>query len=233
MDKKMKKIMGILQMLQFGISVSVVIILMAIFPNNTKNIRRKWAILQKYLLGFDIELIGQIDKNANMLLLNHQSLLDIIIFEYLDDRDIAWVAKKEIGDLPWFGKILKYTKMIEVERENKKSLIKLLKDVKDRLKHNRPIAIFPEGTRSNGDKILKFKSGAKLIAQKFNLKVQPVVIIGSINILDSKKLLAQRGKVKVICLDSIQVNKADENWYKDIENKMKNTFKSYKHKDNM
>jgi len=137
MDKKMKKIMCILQMLQFGISVSVVIILMAIFPNNTKNIRRKWAILQKYLLGFDIELIGQIDKNANMLLLNHQSLLDIIIFEYLDDRDIAWVAKKEIGDLPWFGRILKYPKMIEVERENKKSLIKLLKDVKDRLKHNR------------------------------------------------------------------------------------------------
>jgi len=216
----MKKIMGILQMLQFAITVSFVIILMGLNKKNTKTIRKKWAKLQKILIGFDIEMVGEIDKNAKMLMLNHQSLLDIILFEYLDDRDLAWVAKKEIGELPWFGKILKYPKMIEVDRENKKSLVKLLKDVKDRLDDNRPIAIFPEGTRSNGKKILKFKNGAKFIAERYNLLVQPCVIIGSIDVLDSKRILAKRGKIKIICLDLVKADK-NSNWYEEVEEKMR------------
>ena len=40
--------------------------------------------------------------------------------------------------------------MISVDRENKAGLIKLLADVKNRLDLGRPIAMFPEGTRSNG-----------------------------------------------------------------------------------
>ena len=216
----MKKIMGILQIIQFGLTVSVVIILMALNPNKTKPIRRAWAKLQKILIGFDIEMVGEIDKNAQMLLLNHQSMLDIILFEYLDDRDLAWVAKKEIAKVPWFGRILKYPKMIEVDRESKKSLVKLLKDTKDRLKNNRPIAIFPEGTRSDGKKILKFKNGAKIIAEKYNLLVQPCLIIGSRDVFDSKSLTAKRGKVKIICLDSIKADK-DSNWYKEIEENMR------------
>jgi len=172
------------------------------------------------LIGFDIEMVGEIDKNAQMLLLNHQSMLDIILFEYLDSRDLAWVAKKEIAKVPWFGRILKYPKMIEVDRESKKSLVKLLKDTKDRLKNNRPIAIFPEGTRSDGKRILKFKQGAKIIAEKYELLVQPCLIIGSRDVFDSKKLTAKRGKVKIICLDSVKADK-NSNWYKEIEEKMR------------
>jgi len=216
----MRKIMGILQIIQFGLTVSVVIILMALNPNKTKPIRRAWARLQKILMGFDIEMVGEIDKNAQMLLLNHQSMLDIILFEYLDSRDLAWIAKKEIAKVPWFGRILKYPKMIEVDRESKKSLVKLLKDTKDRLNNNRPIAIFPEGTRSDGKKILKFKQGAKIIAEKYNLLVQPCLIIGSREVFDSKKLTAKRGKVKIICLNSVKADK-NSNWYKEIEEKMR------------
>jgi 1-acyl-sn-glycerol-3-phosphate acyltransferase len=103
-------------------------------------------------------------------------------------RDIAWVAKKEIADIPWFGRILDAPKMIIVERENKKSLIKLLKDAKDRLEHGRQLAIFPEGTRSDGTKIRKFKAGAKMIAEKYELEVQPAIIIGSYDVFKSKEL---------------------------------------------
>ena len=34
-----------------------------------------------------------------MVIMNHQSLLDIIVIEYIHSRDLAWVAKKEITDL--------------------------------------------------------------------------------------------------------------------------------------
>ena len=106
--------------------------------------------------------------------------------------------------------------MILVERESKKSLVKLLKDCKDRLNKGRPIGIFPEGTRSDGKKLLKFKAGARIIAEKYDLIVQPVMIIGTRKILDSQNLRQESGVVKIKYLPSVKAIKGT-NWFKDIE----------------
>ena len=37
--------------------------------------------------------------------------------------------------------------------------------------------MFPEGTRSDGKSMLSFKPGAKMVANKYNLKVQPISFI--------------------------------------------------------
>jgi len=176
------------------------------------------------LLGITLEIKGEVDESADMVIINHQSLLDIIIFEYLHPRDLAWVAKKEIANIPWFGHILKAPDMIIVERESKSSLIKLIKETKDKLSKNRPIAIFPEGTRSNGIEMRKFKAGAKMIANKHKLTVQPIVLIGTRDILDSKNLKQRSGVVKVIYLPSIKADKTT-NWYEETEELMKETLK--------
>ena len=57
------------------------------------------------------------------------------------------------------------------------------------------LAIFPEGTRSHSKELLPFKGGAKIIADKLNLKIQPVVIMGS-DIMDVKKFSFKNGKIK-------------------------------------
>jgi 1-acyl-sn-glycerol-3-phosphate acyltransferase len=207
-----------------ALSTSVVIILMMIFKDKTHIIRQKWAAMQMVLLGIDFEIEGEADDNADMIILNHQSVVDIIIFEYLYKRNLAWVAKKEIGDLFWFGKILTLPNMIQVERESKSSLVKLIKDVKDRNSKGRPIAIFPEGTRSDGTKMRKFKSGAKIISEKFDFTVQPIIIVGSRKILDSQKFKQQSGTIKIKYLPSIKAEKSTE-WYKETEKLMHSTFK--------
>ena len=48
--------------------------------------------------------------------------------------------------------------MISIDRENKAGIINLLKEAKDRLDKGRPIAMFPEGTRSDGKSMLSFKT---------------------------------------------------------------------------
>lgn len=217
----MNKIRSIFTLIQMMITVSIVIILMYIFRTNNRKIRKIWGSLQMKFLGVTLEIIGEEDKQADMIIMNHQSIMDIIIFEYLASRDLAWIAKKEIGDLPWFGHILKAPDMIMVERESKSSLIKLLKDSKVKLDNNRQIAIFPEGTRTDGTKLRKFKAGAKIIAQKYNLNVQPIVIVGSLNIWDSKKFIQNSGTVKIIYLDTIKAEKKTT-WYEDTEELMKN-----------
>ncbi len=217
------KIRAIFTLIQMGVTVSIVIILMYLFKNNNRSIRQAWGKLQMKLLGITLKIEGEVDPNANMQMMNHQSLIDIVIFEYLHPKDIAWVAKKEIADLPWFGHILKVPDMIIVERENKSSLIKLIKDSKEKVDANRLIAIFPEGTRSNGKKMRKFKAGAKMIAEKHNLLVQPVVIIGTKDILDSQNLSQKSGIVKIIYMPSVQAVRKTT-WYEDTENNMRKIF---------
>ena len=213
---KLRMLFTIVQMV---ITVSIVIVLMYIFKSKNRTIRKVWGAIQLKLLGITLEIEGTLDNDANLIAMNHQSLVDIIIFEYLHQNNIAWVAKKEIASLPWFGHILKAPDMIIIERESKSSLMKLLKEAKEKYKQNRPIAIFPEGTRTDGKKLRKFKAGAKLIAQKNNFKVQPIVIVGSRNILDSKKMTQNSGVVKIICLPLVQADK-HTSWYEDMEEDM-------------
>ena len=221
-----ERIRGIFVLIEFTFTVSIVIILMYIFPNKNRTIRQIWAKMQLKILGITIQEHGDLDNNADMLLMNHQSIMDIVVFEALGDRDIAWVAKKEIANIPWFGHILKAPKMIIVERESKKSLIQLLKDAKDRISNNRQLAIFPEGTRSDGTYLRKFKSGAKMIAEKNELSVQPIIILGTHSVFQSKELKQSSGTVEIIYLPTVQAQKGTD-WYDKLENDMKEAFDTY------
>ena len=219
------KLRGIFTIIQMIITITITIIFMYIFNNNTKKVRQIWGKLQLKLLGITLEIEGKKDPTATMQIMNHQSVLDIIIFEYFEQQDSAWVAKKEIADIPWFGHILKAPDMIIVERESKSSLIQLIKDVKNKLAQNRPIFMFPEGTRGSGDKLLKFKPGAKMVAEKYNLKVQPVIIIGTRELLSAQKITQKSGIVKIIYLPTIEA-KRKTSWYDDTETLMCTTLES-------
>ncbi len=196
---------------------------MYIFKNHTHKVIKVWMTFQMYLLGIKLQTEGKLDESCDMILMNHQSLLDIIVMEYIHSRDLAWVAKKEITDLFFFGHIIKAPRMISIDRENKSGIIHLLKEAKDRLDKGRPIAMFPEGTRSDGKEMLSFRPGAKILANRYNLKVQPIVLFNTRNIVDSKKLLATPGVVKVIYLEPIQADK-NTDWFEVVEKNMNEVF---------
>lgn len=219
----MARIRGIILFIQFSITVAITVVLMYIFKKHTHQVIKVWMNFQMYVLGIKLETQGNLDESCDMILLNHQSLLDIIVMEYIHSRDLAWVAKKEITDLFFFGHIIKAPRMISVDRENKAGIIHLLKEARDRLDKGRPIAMFPEGTRSNGKSMLGFRPGAKMLANRFNLRVQPIVLFNTRNIVDSKKLLATPGIVKVIYLEPVQADKSTD-WFEKVEEKMNEVF---------
>ena len=221
--KILQKTKAISIFIQFVITVTIVIICMKLFKKNIWKIRRTWAKMQVWFIGYDLEIEGTPDKDAQMLILNHQSLLDIILLEATSQKDIAWVAKKEIADMKFFGQIITLPEMISINREDKKSLLKLFADSKKRIDEGRVIAIFPEGTRGDGKKLAPFKAGTKLIASKLKLKVQPIVVVNTKNVLDSQDFVAKSGKVKLIYLDSFYV-KENKNWFEDIQVNMQATL---------
>jgi len=196
---------------------------MYIFNKHHHKIRKVWTALQVKLLGIKLEIKGELDTTCDMVMMNHQALLDIVIMEHIHPRNLAWVGKKEITDLFFFGHIMKAPKMISINREDKTGIVTLLREGKERLDAGRPIAMFPEGTRSDGKRIAHFKSGARILADKYNLKVQPVVMLHTREVLDSKTLRATPGVVKVIFLEPMVASK-ESDWFVQIENQMKEVF---------
>jgi len=185
------------------------------------NLFRKWTSkLITTFLGVKIEKYGEEDPEADMLIINHQSMIDIMVTEVVaKEANIAWVAKTELFKLPFYGNAVKLPKMIELDRENRQGIVKLLKDTKDRVANGRTVAIFPEGTRNIENKMLPFKKGAEIVANKLNLKVQPIVLVNSAKRFDSKTMGYSSGKVQVIFLPSFQASK-ESNWLEESREKM-------------
>ena len=192
-----------------------------IFPKKKGMIMHHLNRVIIFLIGGRLESSGTPDPDAEMFVMNHQGIIDIIGMEALQTGHLRWIAKKELFNMPWFGHLLKNGDMISVDRENKKGLIKLIKDVKESIEvKHRAVALFPEGTRAEGQELLDFKAGSRFIANKLGLKVQPVVITGSKHLLNEHDRTAHRSTVKYTFLPTIDVKNAPREWYDEMQKAM-------------
>ncbi|MFA5215195.1 lysophospholipid acyltransferase family protein [Sulfuricurvum sp.] len=181
-----------------------------------------WFI--RILVFLPVRVKGTPDPDAQMFLLNHQSDIDIGIMETITSHDLAWVAKKELFNIPFFGLVLKLPKDIPLERESKTALIKLIKECKERIDQGRVITIFPEGTRTETGKMKPFKAGAKIVADKYSLKVQPVVFIETAYHFSNKRKDFHPGTVSAIYLDSFVADKSDPLWLENLQITMQKVY---------
>ena len=213
------------------IAAGIMVPLMFIFKNKTSSILHYWNKVMLFLIGGKIISHGKRDNSADMFVMNHQGIIDIIAMEAAENTDLRWVAKKQLFDAPWFGYVLKLPNMIEVDRENKSGLSKLLKDVKETKKENkRVVAIFPEGTRTDKQELLTFKGGTKIIANKLELRIQPMVITNSKQLLNEHIKTAHNATVHIRYLDTFKVDKSDKEWYKNLQIMMQSIIDEEKNK---
>lgn len=223
--KVISRIKALIYSIYCVICLILVVIGMKIFKNNMKKVRFIWAKTQKFFLGYKVEIVGEFDLSADMIIMNHQSIVDIIVLEEVYPRNLCWIAKKEINDIPFIGQIIKLPKMIYVDRKNSRDLVRILKEAKERISEKRVLAIFPEGTRRNKGDLKPFQNGAKAIANKLNLKVQPIVLIGAHDIINSHDFLVKSGTIKLIILPF--VDRSDPNWLEVTREKMQKIMKEY------
>ena len=195
-------------------------LLCGINPKNELKYRKKCSQTLIDMISKEIIIEGKMDKNANIFLGNHTHNLDIALIETIIDEKIIWIAKAELGKIPIIKYMLTKTDMILVDRNNKKSIIKTIKEVKDRVNKGFKVVVFPEGTRNklNPKKLLPWKQGVKGIAEKLNLKVQPFVII-NIPFTIQQPFQIKKQEIKIIFLESFYP-KDNPNWYEETKQKM-------------
>lgn len=125
------------------------------------------GLLLKYVVGLDFVLEGanNIPKDKSFLIVsNHQSAWETLIF-FTIFKNPVMILKKELTYIPLFGWLLLRTGMLPIDRKAaSKSFKSLLKGVDQRLKEeNRPVCVFPEGTRKEPGKPGEFQKGVYLI----------------------------------------------------------------------
>ena len=126
------------------------------------------------IIGLKIDRIGDISKDKKVLFVsNHLSYFDIIILGSLIPG--RFIAKSEVASWPIFGFLSKITRTIFIQRDRKASLeqVRLIKEQLDRYGK---LILFPEGTSSDGRRVLPFKTPLFDAALLTNSIVQPITI---------------------------------------------------------
>ena len=84
----MSKIRALFFAIEFVISVILVVFFMWLFNDKNRVIRKFWGRSQRFFGGYKLEVIGNFSDEANILLINHQSMLDIIVIEELHPKNV-------------------------------------------------------------------------------------------------------------------------------------------------
>ena len=197
----------------FGLLYSLVLNLFDKSGDLFHGVASWWGRFAARLLGIAIEIEGaenyRFDQNY-LVVSNHAGMADIPLILGAMKLNIRFMAKEELGKIPVFGWALKTGGYVMVKRgQNREALQSMLQAV-DTLKKGKSIHIFPEGTRSQTGKILPFKRGAFIIAQKAGVPVLPVTIVGSHLITPKKSLKINKGKIRLIIGKPIPANPSAE-----------------------
>jgi 1-acyl-sn-glycerol-3-phosphate acyltransferase len=196
-------------LLAFPVSVLLWLISLLFDPKRLMN--NHWMLIQGNVLTYmnpiwkvKIEGREKIDnKQAYVIVSNHQSILDIIIFCVLR-HPLRWVSKMEVFKVPLLGWSMKMVKYIGLERGNKHSVIRMMESCITSLNEGVSIVLFPEGTRSRTGDIGRFKTGAFQLAIKTDKPILPVVLDGTGDILPKKGMIFKsRRDVRIKVLDPV------------------------------
>jgi 1-acyl-sn-glycerol-3-phosphate acyltransferase len=128
---------------------------------------------------YKYEVIGEIPDEGNLIIAaNHKSNLDpIFIAAAIKNRPVAAIAKKELFENKFLGKILTKLNVIPIDRENPG--ISTIKNILRAIKNGYVVGIFPEGTRIKEPGFGKAKAGLSMFAIKGKADVIPISIISN------------------------------------------------------
>jgi 1-acyl-sn-glycerol-3-phosphate acyltransferase len=133
-----------------------------------------------WICGIKVEMQNQAGlKAANpcIFVSNHQSGFDVPIFGQYCPYNLVWIAKKELGSMPFIGWVLKRTGNILIDRQKRETAFAQLGEAARKIAdENRSVAVLPEGTRNrDSSSLLPFKRGPFHLAKAAAVPMIPVV----------------------------------------------------------
>jgi len=156
----------------------------------------------------------------------HQSMFETFALQSVLNYPV-FILKKELLKIPLFGLYLKKIKSIEITRDTTtKDNLSFFQKVANTINNgNRPLLIFPQGTRVKTDEIVPFKKGVGRIYEALNISCVPIAL-NSGNVWPKKGIIKYPGKITVSFLQPIKPGLDREEFIKNLEMKIYDEIKN-------
>ena len=157
----------------------------------------------------------------------HQSMFETFALQIPLDGPI-FILKKELLNIPLFGWYLRKIGSIAIVRDTTtRENLNFFDKVRERIKTSkRPLLIFPQGTRVKLDEQPPFKKGVGRIYKALNLPCVPVAL-NTGKVWPKNSFLKYPGDIHISFLEPIMSGKNNEEFVKDIENKIYTEIKKF------
>ncbi len=168
-----------------GIAITVLIFPWLALPRRNRIIRA-WSRVLLVICGARLRLTGlalppeiahtgvEPGSRGRMLLANHVSWIDVFaIHAAVPSR---FVAKAEIGDWPLLGILVTRVGTLYIERGRRHAVASMNHRVRERLKDGETVAVFPEGTTTDGRSLLPLHSNLIAPAMEVGAECWPLAL---------------------------------------------------------
>ncbi|WFL76569.1 lysophospholipid acyltransferase family protein [Altererythrobacter arenosus] len=161
--------------------------------------------LAAFICGARVRKIGVPLRRDVFFISNHISWIDILALAGASGT--AFVAKAELAEVPVVGWLSRLNRTVFVKRENRLGVAEQINSLREALADNWSVTVFPEGTVTDGQSLLPFKTSMLRVLEPPppGVLVQPVMLdYGAIaewigwtgeetGVNNAKRVLARRG----------------------------------------
>jgi lyso-ornithine lipid O-acyltransferase len=147
---------------------------------SSMRVAQLWQRFACFLIGIRVSVTGApVEDRPLLLLSNHNSWLDIPVLASV--APVSFIAKSEVATWPVVSFLARAQRTVFVDRKNRRATGAHADEVAGRLSKGDIIVLFAEGTSSDGNKVLPFRSALVGAAQRAiegeaAATVQPVAI---------------------------------------------------------
>ncbi|MDF2119256.1 lysophospholipid acyltransferase family protein [Roseiarcaceae bacterium H3SJ34-1] len=173
------------------------------------SVSKVWAIVSLLLLrlivGLSYEVRGRenLPEGAVIVALKHQSAWETIALWVLF-KNPAIVMKQSLARIPVFGWYMKRGQAIIIDRDaGPKALRSMVAAARSAVAEGRPIAIFPEGTRTPAGARQPYQPGVAALYMQLGLPIVPVALNSGL-FWGRRSFLKRSGRILVEFLPSIE-----------------------------
>jgi len=187
-----------------------------------------WARHVLAIAGARLEINGWENIPSTLQLAvvsNHQSYFDIPLIIAIMPFLPGFVAKKELGRVPLLNLWMRPMQCVLIDRKKPSHSLEKIRQRVEKAKRGYPLVLFPEGTRSRGANLGRFKTGSLQMLYTSGLAILPVSISGSYHLLEEYNSL-RSGPVRVTIHSPIYEHQKGEQDYRDLTQRLREIIRS-------
>jgi 1-acyl-sn-glycerol-3-phosphate acyltransferase len=133
-----------------------------------------WASRTLAALGIELEVQGKPRSGPVLLTANHVSWLDILAIDAV--QPVRFVSKADVRHWPVLGWMVACGGTLFIERERTRDAMRVVHQVAQTLQGGETVAVFPEGTTSDGTSLLPFHANLLQAAISTQTPVQAIAL---------------------------------------------------------